>query len=366
MGKKYKETVKLTLFGRNDKLITDTTSIYSGYDRTLQTLTGGGVLSVNFTTGNFIAFTTAPNIYLSDASNKFNTSLISSLSTNYGKVRSVTVNVTPTNFTSAPTILFYGGAPVTNATGTAVLTGNSLTSITMTNYGVGYSSIPQIAWNGGGLMNITATMNGGNSIITSFTITTSPTFTTAPTILLYDGTNAITTTCTITTNAITSVTLPTFYNFVGPVTVYIVSGTGVGASLLTLTPNMGQSLNSVILPTTPYGAFIAAPTLSFNGGGVINITTTIILSDGSNYTTTTSTITNGIITAIATPAVNNNFTSTPVVSVSSPSLATITTTLNPFKYNIGDFSPYKNMKLLRFELNQELQSLRLAENAEIF
>jgi len=50
----------------------------------------------------------------------------------------------------------------------------------MTNYGVGYSSIPQIAWNGGGLMNITATMNGGNSIITSFTITTSPTFTTAP------------------------------------------------------------------------------------------------------------------------------------------------------------------------------------------
>jgi len=100
--------------------------------------------------------------------------------------------------------------------------------------------------------------------------------------------------------------------------VYIVNGTGVGASLLTLTPNMGQSLNSVILPTTPYGAFITAPTLSFNGGGVINITAnltgnaitsftitnggytncfgtapTIILSDGSNYTTTTSSKTNG-------------------------------------------------------------------------
>ena len=131
----------------------------------------------------------------------------------------------------------------------------------MTNFGNGFTAIPSIAWNGGGIMNITASMNGVNTIITGFTITTSPTFTTAPTILLYDGTNAIKTTCTITTNAITAIELPTFYAFVGPVTVYIVSGTGAGASLLSLRPNMGQLLNSIILPTTPYGAFIAAPTL---------------------------------------------------------------------------------------------------------
>ena len=61
-------------------------------------------------------------------------------------------------------------------------------------------------------MNITQCMNGINTIVTGFTITTSPTYTTAPTILLSDGTNNITTTCTLTANAISSIDLPTFYN----------------------------------------------------------------------------------------------------------------------------------------------------------
>jgi hypothetical protein len=33
---KYKDTVRLTLFGRYDKLNNDTTSIYAGYDRVLK------------------------------------------------------------------------------------------------------------------------------------------------------------------------------------------------------------------------------------------------------------------------------------------------------------------------------------------
>ena len=98
---------------------------------------------------------------------------------NSGRVKSVAIN-TPTNFTSAPTLLFYGGTPTTTATATAVLTTGSVTGITMTNFGDGYKSTPSIAWRGGGIMNITATMNGNNTIITGFTITTSPTYTTAP------------------------------------------------------------------------------------------------------------------------------------------------------------------------------------------
>ena len=184
MGKKYKEKVKLTLFGRNDKLITDTTSIYSGYDRTLQTLTGGGINSVSISNNGTIDFSSIPNIYISDATNNFNTALSSTLTTNYiNSVKSVKINVSPSNFTSAPGLIFFGGTPTTNATATATLTGNSVTSITMTNFGNGFTARPSIAWNGGGIMNITATMNGLNTIITGFTITTSPTFTTAPTIL---------------------------------------------------------------------------------------------------------------------------------------------------------------------------------------
>jgi len=391
MGKKFKDVVKMTLFGRNDKFITDTNSIYSGYDRSLQTLVGGGINGVSISNYGAIMFTSAPSIHFTDTSNKFNIPLTSTITNNYiNSVRSVTINTTPTNFTLAPTLIFFNGNPTTTATATANLTGGSVSSVTMTNYGNGYSAIPSIAWNGGGIMNITATVAA--NVLTGFTITTSPTYTTAPTILITGGGGLTqTTTCTLTGNTISAIALPASTNYTSAPTVYIVCGTGTGTSLFTLTPNMGQVLNTVSLPTTPYGQFLTTPTTSFNGGGVIDITATltgaaitsftinnggytncfssaptIILSDGTNYTTTTCTLTNGVITAVANPASNNNFTLTPVVSVSHASLATFSFNLNPYKYNIGGYSTNKNIKLLRFELSNELQQLRLAENAHLY
>jgi hypothetical protein len=44
---KYKDTVRLTLFGRYDKLLNDTTSIYTGYDKSLTTQVGGGINSAD-------------------------------------------------------------------------------------------------------------------------------------------------------------------------------------------------------------------------------------------------------------------------------------------------------------------------------
>jgi len=75
MIKKYKDVVKMTLFGRNDKLITDTTSIYSGYDRTLTTLEGGGIIAADVRIQGTIAFQTPPNIYITNDTNKFITPL---------------------------------------------------------------------------------------------------------------------------------------------------------------------------------------------------------------------------------------------------------------------------------------------------
>jgi len=108
MPKKYKDIVKLILYGRNDKLLTDTTSTYSGFDRTLTSIEGGGIMSVtaNAIDSSSLSFTAVPNIYLTNETNKFTDSLVSTLSTNNAKVRSVTINTTPTTFTAAPTLFF--------------------------------------------------------------------------------------------------------------------------------------------------------------------------------------------------------------------------------------------------------------------
>jgi len=121
MGKKFKDVVKMTLFGRNDKFITDTNSIYSGYDRSLQTLVGGGINGVSISNYGAIMFTSAPSLYFTDTSNKFNIPLTSTLTNNYiNSVRSVTINTTPTNFTSAPTLIFFNGNPTTRSHGNSV------------------------------------------------------------------------------------------------------------------------------------------------------------------------------------------------------------------------------------------------------
>ena len=46
MVKKYRDVIRMTLFGRHDKNINDTTSIYQGYDRYATTTTGGGVNAI--------------------------------------------------------------------------------------------------------------------------------------------------------------------------------------------------------------------------------------------------------------------------------------------------------------------------------
>ena len=93
--------------------------------------------------------------------------------------------------------------------------------------------------------------------------------------------------------------------------------------------------------------------------------TTIVLS-GTGFTTTTCTLTNGVITAITVPATNNSFTGIPTVSVSGGGLPTRTFNLNPYTIRVGGYSPYQNIKRLRFDLNQEFQSIKIANGAVLF
>jgi hypothetical protein len=55
---KYRDVIRMTLFGRHDKNIYDTTSIYQGYDRYAITSTGGGVNSFSVNNNGTVGFGT--------------------------------------------------------------------------------------------------------------------------------------------------------------------------------------------------------------------------------------------------------------------------------------------------------------------
>lgn len=62
-----------------------------------------------------------------------------------------------TGYTTPPTVAFTGGGG-TGAAGTAVITGDAVTGITITNPGTGYTSPPTISFTGGGGTGATATV----------------------------------------------------------------------------------------------------------------------------------------------------------------------------------------------------------------
>ena len=68
------------------------------------------------------------------------------------------VNITAggSSYSSVPTVAFSGGGG-TGAAGTAVVASNAVTSITMTNTGTGYTSVPTVAFSGGGGTGATGT-----------------------------------------------------------------------------------------------------------------------------------------------------------------------------------------------------------------
>ena len=385
---KYRDVTRLTFYGRYDKNINDATSIYAGFDRALTTTTGGGINSLTLANSGTIGFTSAPSVYISNESQTNPPIFQSTLSATSYNINSIAVTTGGTGWTSAPTVFINGTG--TGATATATVAAGAINAITMANTGSGYTASPTISFNGGGFINITA--NIASNIITGFTITSGGSgFTTPPTIVIGSSTYVSfqTTTCTLTAGVITAITMPaiTLPFYIAPI-VSIFGGGNV-----TTTSTLGYQVNSIILPNTiPLGTFITQPIVSFSGGGVINLTAVvigtaitsfiitnggyancfsfpppIIITGGGGYALTSCTLTNGVITAISLPSgAYNNFTSVPTVSVYGGGLPTSTITLNPYNITTGGYSPYKNMKKLRFDLNQELQALRLSDNAELY
>jgi hypothetical protein len=395
MVNKYRDVIRMTLFGRHDKNLNDTTSIYQGYDRYQQTTTGGGVTGLNFSNYGTVGFSTSPNVYLSNSTNTNLAALTSTLSNTVVSSPIASLNIVSggANFTGAPNLFIFGGGnPTTNATATCTQNAGSVNTVTLTNAGVAYTSVPSVAWYGGGIVNITPNITTG--LLSSFTITVSPSFTTPPTIVITGGGGITqTTTCTLNNNLINTIALPTNTNYPTAPNIYILGGTGQNALIITAT--MYNQINNVLFYNNTIGAFQSQPTISYNGGGIINITPqmnggntivtgfnitnggytgcfsaapTIVLSGANGYATCTCTITNGAITAINLPVAsgNNLFTAAPTVSVYGGGLPTSTASLNPYSITVGGNSLYQNIKRLRFDLNQEFQSIKIANGAVIF
>jgi hypothetical protein len=71
-------------------------------------------------------------------------------------------------------------------------------------------------------------------------------------------------------------------------TIYILGGAGTGALLLT--PVMYYKINNIAPTIKPSGTFISQPSISFNGGGLID---TIATMNAGNTIVTGFTFTNG-------------------------------------------------------------------------
>ena len=87
-------------------------------------------------------------------------------------IDSITVNVGGTGYTSPPTVTIEPPKSGTQATATAVLTGDAVTSINVNIAGLGYTFVPTITFSGGGGSGATATavqstISSGNDILST-------------------------------------------------------------------------------------------------------------------------------------------------------------------------------------------------------
>lgn len=384
---KYRDVIRLSLYGYYDKNINDTTSIYAGYDRALTTITGGGINSLILNKNTYV-FTAIPNVIIANSSSYNNTLSPQTMTNYYSKSISIT---TAGNYTSAPNV--YLSDTNLGMTITAQFIGGYITGFTVTNAGnILFSSAPTVLLSGGGGTGATASVQiNSNGVITGLTVInggTTNTYATNPTYYFSGG--GISLTAVITTNALSSITNTSTFAMTSATAINLsfIGGGGTGGGAANL--SFGRYINGFTIPI-PYGSFQTIPTVSYNGGDInitatmnggntvvtgINITTggsgfisapTLVFS-GTGYATAEATITNGIITGVTLPISSgvNLFTGIPTVSVYGGGLQTATITLNPYNIITGGYSPYKNTKRLRFDLNQELQAIKLADNAQIY
>lgn len=201
-----------------------------------------------FTAANFLSYTNALLIARADATGARN-----AVSTLSGTVSSVTRTNAGSGYTSAPTVTFSAPdiAGGVTATGTAVLSGGAVTAVTVSAGGTGYTSpiitfsAPQVA--GGTTATGTVTVSGG--AITGIVVTNGGSgYTSAPTATLGNvasGTGATIGTVTIAASSVASITITNAgTGYTSAPTVTLTGGVGTGAAFTASITTGGIKINN--------------------------------------------------------------------------------------------------------------------------
>ena len=203
-----------------------------------------------FTAANFLSYTNACLVTRADCTNARN-----AVTTPSGSVSSVTISSNGTGYTSAPTVNIdvpqvAGGI---QATGTAILSGGAVTGVTISAGGTGYTGTPTVTFSNpqvSGATNATGTVTVVAGAVTAITlISPGSGYTTAPTA--------------------------------------IITGNGTGATVGTITI-AGSTITGINI-TNPGTGYTAVPTVALSGGGGSGfIATSTIVSGGVKINNSTS------------------------------------------------------------------------------
>ena len=200
-----------------------------------------------FTAANFLAYTNALLLVRADCTNAKN-----AVASPSGTVTSVTRTAGGSGYTSAPTVTFSAPQDPSgiNATGTASISGGGVTGVTISNGGTGYSGTPTVSFSapqvsGGTTATGTVVLTG--NAVTGITITSPGTgYTSAPTATITgSGTGATVGTITISGGSITNITITNAgTGYTSAPTVGITGGNGTGASFTAAITTGGVKINN--------------------------------------------------------------------------------------------------------------------------
>lgn len=146
-------TYGLKVFNNNDQVIIDSDEGFPHFIETSSTTINGGtntevVYPTNFPFNELIFARPTSTCMIMEAGNEG------------GTISSVTITSGGSGYSSAPTVGFSGGDGA-GAAGTATISGGAVTGVSLTNVGSGYSSAPTLTFSGGGGSGAAGTVAGG-------------------------------------------------------------------------------------------------------------------------------------------------------------------------------------------------------------
>ena len=255
-----------------------------------------------FTAANFLSYASNLLVVRGDATNAKNAVAVPT-----GTVTSLTLTSGGSGYTSAPTVAI--GAPDipggTQATATVTLSGGGVTAIAVTDPGSGYTSTPSVTLTGGNGTGATATVTLSAAGIQTIQVSNGGAgYTVAPTISFTGGAGTgAAATATVSGGAITAITVTT-------------PGSGyTSAPTIVITPDVGDTITLVAAATATLSArTVANIAVGSTGTGYTTAPTVTITGGGGSGAVAAATIAASTITSITLTNPGSGYSANPAVT----------------------------------------------------